>query len=244
MSRRAEPQLATGGDRSGHAQQYSGNLPRHAIHPAQATEQWHHRATVFGHGQHGGFFAFFQQQRRQGADHDAGELYDQRRALLIELAQGRAEFAVGLVCAVNPAQQAVDPAAPGYRNPARCGQAALPQNDNRRAHQPCHRSPGTMISVRRGHRLDLIQRHDLLVGHGRAFHIQRTLGQAEFFEHLADLGKLRPSFMITAASASARRRLRSSWGQHPRQYRQALVAIHQRGAEHRGTALASNTRRG
>ena len=148
---RAETQLATGGDRGGHAQR-RGNLPRHVIHPAQATEQRHHRTAVFGHGQYGGLFAFFQQQRRQGADHDTGGAQrDQRRALLIELAQGRAEFAVGLVRAVDPAQQAVDHRTRIHlRNPARRGQAALPEDDNRRAHQPCHRSPGTMISEKYG----------------------------------------------------------------------------------------------
>jgi hypothetical protein len=47
-------------------------FPRHDIHPAQAAEQRHHGAAVLGHGQHRRFFALFQQQRRQGADHDTG----------------------------------------------------------------------------------------------------------------------------------------------------------------------------
>ena len=39
---------------------------------------------------------------------------------------------------------------PNLGNLARRGQAALAQNDNRRAHQPCHLSPGTMISEKYG----------------------------------------------------------------------------------------------
>ena len=147
----AKTQLATGGDGRGYAQ-CRGDIPCHHIHTAQATEQRHHGAAVFGHGQHGGFFALFQQQRRQGTDHNArGAQGNQWRALLIELTQGRAEFAVGTVCPLNPCGQTVDQrAGVNLLELARSRQAALTQNHNRRGHQPCHRSPGTMISEKYG----------------------------------------------------------------------------------------------
>ena len=147
----AKTQLAAGGDGGRHAE-CCANVARHQVHATQATEQRHHRAAVFGHGQHGGLFALFQQQRRQGADHNArGAQGNQWRALLIKLTQGRAEFAVGAVCTFNPCGQTVDQrAGVNLLKLARSRQAALAQNHNRRGHQPCHRSPGTMISEKYG----------------------------------------------------------------------------------------------
>ena len=147
----AKTQLAAGGDGGGHAERCR-NIARHEVHAPQATEQRHHSAAVFSHGQHGGFFALFQQQRCQGANHNArGAQGNQWRALLIELTQGRAEFAVGTVCPLNPCGQTVDQrAGVNLLEPARSRQAALAQNHNRRGHQPCHLSPGTMISEKYG----------------------------------------------------------------------------------------------
>ena len=103
----------------------------------------------------GRFGALFQQQRRQCADDDAGGAQgNDRRVLLIQLAQGRAELLIDPVGALDTAGQAMDLRrrihlldAPGG------GQAALTENDNGGgglSHQPCHRSPGTMISEKYG----------------------------------------------------------------------------------------------
>ena len=150
----AETQFTAGGDRRRHVQR-RGNFPRHHVHPTQATEQRHHRAAVFGNGQHRRLGAFFQQQWRQRADHDPGRAQgNDRRVLLIELAQGRAELVIDAVRAFNPLGQAMDQGARvQLLNLARGGEAAIAENDNRRnwtSHQPCHLSPGTMISEKYG----------------------------------------------------------------------------------------------
>ena len=147
----AKAQFTTGGNRSRHPQGRR-DFPRHDIHPAQAAEQRYHRAAVFSDGQHRRLFAFLQQQRRQGADHNPGRAQgNDRRALLIQLAHGRAKFAVGLVGAFHPAGQAVDQGAGVHLlDAARGGEAALAENDDRRRHHPCHLSPGTIINEKYG----------------------------------------------------------------------------------------------
>jgi len=61
---------------------------------------------------------------------------------------------IGTVSAFNPLGQTVDQRVRvALLNPLRRGEATIAQNDNRRswtALQPCHRSPGTMISEKYG----------------------------------------------------------------------------------------------
>ena len=146
---RAKAQFATGGDCRSNLQTGS-DCPRHVIHTAQTAQQRHYRTGVFGNGQHRRLGAFLHQQRGQGANHDpCGAQRNNRRVVLIQLAQGRAKVAVGAIWRFNPPGQTVNQRlrvkllnAPGR------GQAAIAQNNNGRgrAAHPCHRSPGTMIS--------------------------------------------------------------------------------------------------
>ncbi|MOA09026.1 hypothetical protein D3C78_1288320 [compost metagenome] len=150
----AEAQFAAGGDGCADFKRRS-DLPGHDIHPAETAEQWHHGAAVFGHGQHRGFGAFFQQQRRQGADDNACRAQgNDRRALLIELTQGRAELMVTTIHVLDPLGQTVDQCIGiAMLDLARGCKAAITENDNRRngtCHQPCHLSPGTMINEKYG----------------------------------------------------------------------------------------------
>ncbi|MNL03646.1 hypothetical protein D3C87_1241870 [compost metagenome] len=132
-----------------------GNFPRHHVHAAQPTEQRHHRATVFGHSQHRWLGALFEQQRRQCADHDPGRAQrDDRCVLLIQFSQGRAELVIDTIRAIDPLGQPMDQGAGvNLLERTRGGEAAIAENDNRRSwsgHQPCHLSPGTMISEKYG----------------------------------------------------------------------------------------------
>lgn len=78
---RAETQLAAGGNRRCNAKP-GRNVARHDIDPAQTAQQRHYGAAVFGHGQHRRLGAFFQQQRRQRADHDARRTQGNDRRVL------------------------------------------------------------------------------------------------------------------------------------------------------------------
>ncbi|MNN29445.1 hypothetical protein D3C81_1430460 [compost metagenome] len=151
---RAETQLAAGGDR-GCDLQPGSDVARHDIHPAEATQQRHHGAAVFGHGEYRRLGALFQQQRRQRTDDDAGRAQsNDRRVLLIQRTQGRAELLIGAIGAFDAPGEAVDLRRRIDLLNAPCGgQATLAENDDgwrRLSHQPCHRSPGTMISEKYG----------------------------------------------------------------------------------------------
>ncbi len=90
----AETQFAAGGDRGRHTQA-GGHFPGHDVHAAQTAEQRDHRTAVLGDRQDRRLGALLQQHRRQAADHDASRAQgDDRRVLLVELAQGCAELAV------------------------------------------------------------------------------------------------------------------------------------------------------
>ncbi|MNH41183.1 hypothetical protein D3C79_1026310 [compost metagenome] len=73
---------------------------------------------------------------------------------MIKLTQGRTEFSVDAISALNPPGQAVDQRPRIKLLNFLCGrEAAIAENDNRRnwtGHQPCHLSPGTMISEKYG----------------------------------------------------------------------------------------------
>ena len=150
----AKAQFAAGGDRRRHLQRRR-DIPGHDVDPAKAAEQRHHRAAVFGHRQHRRLGAFLQQQRRQGANDNAGcTQRNDWRVLLIQRAQGRTEFLIHAVGAFDASGKAMDlRRRVDLLNPPRRREAALAEDNDgggRVRHQPCHRSPGTMISEKYG----------------------------------------------------------------------------------------------
>ena len=135
--------------------QPGGDFPRHDVHAAEATKQRHHGAAVFGDGENRRLGALLQQQRRQRANDNPGRTQgNDRRVLLIQVTQRGAELRIGAVSAFDPTGQAMDLRSGVYLlNTAGGGQAALTENDDGGcgvSHQPCHRSPGTMISEKYG----------------------------------------------------------------------------------------------
>ena len=153
----AEAQLAAGGDgRCG--VQCDSHFPGHDVDATQSPQQRHDCTAIFGNGEHWRLNALLQQNRRQRANDDARcAQRDDRRVLLIKLTQCRAKLQVATVAVFHTSGQPVNQRL-GIQllNTSRRRQRAFAENDNRRgldvgrAHQPCHRSPGTMISEKYG----------------------------------------------------------------------------------------------
>ena len=120
-------------------------------------------------------------------------------------------------------------------------EAACAEDDDRRCRtaHPCHFSPGTMIIEKYGDDIgvDLGQRHDLLVGHGRALDIQRTVGEARArVQHPTHLREVAAELHDHRGIGVGERAAQLLGRQHAGQHRQALVAIDQRRAQHRRAA--------
>lgn len=150
----AETQFAAGRDGGGNTQRRA-DFPCHHVHPAQATEQWHHRTAIFSHGQHRRFAALLAEQGRQAANDDTGcAQRNDRGGLLVQRPQGVAKGTVVAVGALHAALQAMDQSLwITLLDPLCRQQAARPENDDGRCRvhgQPCHFSPGTMISEKYG----------------------------------------------------------------------------------------------